>query len=62
MHTIVGLVVSGLGAALVPGIKGVGRDEAVLVPVRWPACQRDIGIAWAEGRYMTPSSRVSAKL
>lgn len=55
VHTIAGLVASGLGVALLPDTKGIDHNELAFVSVRSPVCQRDIGIAWVEGRYMSPA-------
>lgn len=57
VHTIAGLVESRLGVALIPNTLGLDRHEVALLKVDWPVCQREINIAWIEGRYMSPVVR-----
>jgi DNA-binding transcriptional LysR family regulator len=55
LHTIAGLVASGFGISLIPDIKDLDPCKIAKIPVRWPKCERSIGIAWVEGRYLSPS-------
>lgn len=55
LHTIAGLVASGFGVSLIPAIKDLDPSKIARIPVRWPKCERAIGIAWVEGRYLSPS-------
>ncbi|MDF2523473.1 MAG: LysR family transcriptional regulator [Clostridiales bacterium] len=55
VHTIVGLVAAGLGAAFVPDIKGMDRKDIALIHVKSPDCKRDIGIIMAAERYLSPA-------
>ncbi|MCQ6279017.1 LysR family transcriptional regulator [Bacillus sp. EB600] len=55
LHTIAGLVASGLGVSIIPDIKDLDRSKIARIRVRWPKCERAIGIAWVEGRYLSPA-------
>lgn len=55
LHTIAGLVASGLGVSLIPDIKDLDPNKIARIRVRWPKCERAIGIAWVEERYLSPS-------
>jgi DNA-binding transcriptional LysR family regulator len=55
--TVAGLVAEGLGVSLIPGIKGLDKSKICQIPVQWPKCQRVIGMAWIEGRYLSPASK-----
>lgn len=55
LHTIAGLVASGFGVSLIPDIKDLDPSKIARIRVRWPKCERSIGIAWVEGRYLSPS-------
>jgi DNA-binding transcriptional LysR family regulator len=55
LHTIAGLVATGFGVSLIPDIKDLDPSKIARIPVRWPKCERSIGIAWVEGRYLSPS-------
>jgi DNA-binding transcriptional LysR family regulator len=55
LHTIAGLVASGFGVSLIPNIKDLDPSKIAKIRVRWPKCERSIGIAWVEGRYLSPS-------
>jgi DNA-binding transcriptional LysR family regulator len=54
-HTIAGLVAAGLGVAILPEMKGIDSG-LTLLSVRNPGCRRAIGIAWMEGRYLSPAA------
>ncbi|WP_248930714.1 LysR family transcriptional regulator [Paenibacillus hamazuiensis] len=53
--TVAGFVAAGLGVSLLPD---VGLDKSKIAPVRIkaPKCERVIGIAAIEGRYMPPAA------
>ncbi|WP_028403426.1 LysR family transcriptional regulator [Ectobacillus panaciterrae] len=55
--TVAGLVAAGLGVSILPDLKGVDQSKISQIPVRWPKCQRVIGIAWVEGRYLSPAAQ-----
>lgn len=54
--TISGLVAAKLGIALIPHIKGLDITEISQLRVSEPVCQRVIGLAWVEGRYLSPAA------
>ncbi|MBP2653459.1 MAG: transcriptional regulator, LysR family [Firmicutes bacterium] len=56
ISTVAGLVEANLGVALIPKILGYKANISFL-PVSEPTCERTIGIAWMEGRYMPPVSK-----
>ncbi|MBZ5750264.1 LysR family transcriptional regulator [Metabacillus rhizolycopersici] len=55
--TIAGLVAAGLGVSILPNLKGVDQSNISQIPVSWPQCQRTIGLAWIEGRYLSPATQ-----
>lgn len=57
VHTIVAFVAAGLGVTLIPDFKGVDWDKISRIRVQSPNCQRVIGLAWLEGRYLSPSAK-----
>ncbi|MCM3145928.1 LysR family transcriptional regulator [Brevibacillus sp. MER 51] len=54
--TVAGLVAAGLGISLLPNLKGTDQSKITQIPVKSPKCQRTIGIAWVEGRYLSPAT------
>ena len=56
VRTIIGLVASGLGVALIPDTKGIDPNEISMLHVTWPRCRRTIGIAGVNGRYIPPAA------
>ncbi|MGM0878552.1 MAG: LysR family transcriptional regulator [Bacillota bacterium] len=57
VHTIAAFVAAGLGVTLIPDFKGIDWDKISRIRVRSPNCQRVIGLAWVEGRYLSPSAK-----
>ncbi len=57
VHTIVAFVAAGLGVTLIPDFKGIDWDKISRIRVHSPNCQRVIGLAWLEGRYLSPSAK-----
>ncbi|MDQ0197977.1 LysR family transcriptional regulator [Neobacillus ginsengisoli] len=55
--TVAGLVAAGLGISILPNLKGTDQSKISQIRVRWPKCQRTIGIAWVEGRYLSPATQ-----
>ncbi len=55
--TVAGLVSSGMGIAIIPNIKGIDWSIITKIPVSRPKCKREIGIAWVEGRYLSPATQ-----
>lgn len=53
VHTVAGLVESGLGVSLVPKIKGIEQYDLHMIEVDTPNCKREIGLAYIEQRYMS---------
>ncbi|MFN2746750.1 MULTISPECIES: LysR family transcriptional regulator [Bacillus] len=53
--TAAGFVASGLGISILPDLKGLDQSHISKVRISWPECQRLIGIAWIEGRYLSPA-------
>ncbi|MDN4074919.1 LysR substrate-binding domain-containing protein [Fictibacillus sp. CENA-BCM004] len=49
------LVAAGLGISILPNLKGTDQSKITQIPIQNPQCQRTIGIAWVEGRYVPPS-------
>ncbi|MBT2690627.1 LysR family transcriptional regulator [Bacillus sp. ISL-47] len=54
--TVAGLVAEGLGVSLIPDIKGLDSSKVCKIPVHWPTCERVIGMAWLEGKYLSPAT------
>ncbi|WP_088228344.1 LysR family transcriptional regulator [Desulfosporosinus sp. FKB] len=55
--TIMGLVAAKLGIALIPKVKAFDMSGLSQVHVSAPLCQRVIGMAWVEGRYLSPAAK-----
>lgn len=54
--TLAGLVAAGLGVALLPDQKDIDSSKVAKLHVRWPSCERQIGLSWYEGRYLSPTA------
>ncbi|MEC1681558.1 LysR family transcriptional regulator [Bacillus mojavensis] len=52
--TAAGFVAAGLGISILPDLKGLDQSKITKIRVSWPECQRVIGIAWIEGRFLSP--------
>lgn len=57
VHTVVAFVAAGLGVTFIPDFKGVDWDKVSRVRIRSHKCQRVIGLAWMEGRYLSPAAK-----
>lgn len=57
LHTIAGFVAAGLGVALMPEIKDLDPDKVAKIKVCRPKCERSIGIASIEGRYLSAAAK-----
>ncbi|MDN4525096.1 LysR family transcriptional regulator [Fictibacillus fluitans] len=55
--TAAALVAAGLGISILPNLKGTDQSKIVKIPIQNPHCQRTIGIAWVEGRYVSPATQ-----
>ncbi|AME06810.1 LysR family transcriptional regulator [Bacillus siamensis] len=52
--TAAGFTASGLGVSILPDLKGLDQSNLSKIRISWPKCQRVIGIAWIEGRFLSP--------
>jgi DNA-binding transcriptional LysR family regulator len=55
--TVAGLVAAKLGIALIPKIRTFELLGISQVHISEPKCQRVIGMAWVEGRYVSPAAK-----
>ncbi|HWO95676.1 MAG TPA: LysR family transcriptional regulator [Bacillus sp. (in: firmicutes)] len=55
--TVAGLVAAGLGVSILPDLKGVDQSKLAQIRIRGRKCQRVIGIAWIQGRYLSPATQ-----
>ncbi|NRD77057.1 LysR family transcriptional regulator [Bacillus sp. BRMEA1] len=53
--TVAALVAAGLGISILPNLKGTDQSKILQIPIKSPQCHRTIGIAWVEGRYLSPA-------
>lgn len=53
VHTIAGLVESGLGVSLIPQIKGLDQYAVEIIRVDAMNCKREIGLSYLNNRYMS---------
>ena len=54
IHTVAGLVESGLGVSLIPHIKGLEQYNVHIISVNAENCKREIGLAYLQTRFMSP--------
>lgn len=54
--TVAALVAAGLGISILPDLKGIVKSKLLQIPLSWPMSQRRIGLAWVEGRYISPAN------
>ncbi len=57
LTTVASLVAANLGVAIIPHLRGLDLKNLAELPVSEPICQRIIGMAWVEGRYLSPAAR-----
>ena len=55
---VCGLVEAGFGVAFIPALARRGVAEPVQLHIEEPPCQRTIGLAWMEGRYLSSAVRL----
>jgi DNA-binding transcriptional LysR family regulator len=55
--TVAGLVAAGLGISILPNLIGTDQSKISQIPIQSLQCQRTIGIAWVEGRYLSPATQ-----
>ncbi len=53
VHTVAGLVESGLGVSLIPKIKGLEQYNLHIIRVDSNECKREIGLAYIDHRYLS---------
>ncbi|MEK4628049.1 LysR family transcriptional regulator [Solibacillus sp. FSL R7-0682] len=57
VHTLAGLVESGLGVSLIPSIKGLEQYHVKLVKVKAENCKREIGVAYLDNHPMSQATQ-----
>ncbi|NLY80329.1 MAG: LysR family transcriptional regulator [Lysinibacillus sp.] len=55
-HTVAGFVSAGHGVSLIPAIKGLNEYNVKKISVSDPICERNIGVSWVAGRYLSPAA------
>lgn len=55
-HTVAGFVSAGHGVSLIPAIKGLKEYNVKKISVSDPICERNIGVSWVAGRYLSPAA------
>jgi len=60
VHTITGLVESGLGVSLIPYIKGLEQYKIQLIRVNMPNCRREIGLAYSNKHFKSAATKLLA--
>ncbi|MFP3918942.1 LysR substrate-binding domain-containing protein [Lysinibacillus telephonicus] len=56
VHTVAGLVESGLGVSLIPHIKGLDQYKVHIINVDGEDCKREIGLAYLENRFKSAAT------
>ena len=56
--TALGLVGAGLGIALLPDVVGLDYSKTNRIHIIEPLCRRQIGLAWAKKRHLSPSAEL----
>lgn len=57
LNTVAGLISVGLGISIMPEIKEIESSSLVMVDIEDDNSQREIGISWKEGHYLSPAAR-----
>ncbi|MBZ5753917.1 LysR family transcriptional regulator [Metabacillus rhizolycopersici] len=57
VHTVAAFVAAGLGVTIIPEFKGIDWNNITRIRLRAPNSQRVIGLAWVEGRYLSPAAK-----
>lgn len=57
IHTVAGLVESGLGVSLIPNIKGLDQYNIRIIRVDAKGCKREIGLAYKTNRFMGTATK-----
>ncbi|SOC21147.1 DNA-binding transcriptional LysR family regulator [Ureibacillus xyleni] len=56
IHTVAGLVESGLGVSLIPHIKGLEQYKLHIIKVDLDNCKREIGLAYMKNRFKSSAT------
>ncbi len=56
INTAAALVSAHLGVSLLPRITGIETAGLVFIPVSFPVCRREIGLAWSTTRPLSPAA------
>lgn len=57
INTAASLVAARLGVSLLPKITGADTDKLVFIPITFPICKREIGLAWSSTRPLPPAAQ-----
>mgnify|MGYP001469116986 CR=1 FL=1 len=57
IHTVAGLVESGLGVSLIPHIKGIEQYKLEIMKVDLANCKREIGLAYMKNRFKSSATK-----
>lgn len=58
INTAASLVSAHLGVSLLPRITGIETAGLVFLPVSFPVCKREIGLAWSTTRPLSPATHL----
>lgn len=56
INTAASLVAANLGISLLPKLTGVDASDLIYVPISFPICKREIGLAWCSTRPLPPAA------
>lgn len=56
VHTLAGLIASGMGVSILPKIATIVLPGVVFIPFTGASCKREIGLAWNSAAEMPPAS------
>lgn len=56
VHNLISLVAAHLGVSILPAVPYTEEMGVVYIPVRFPVCQRSVGIAWNTRRPLSPAA------
>lgn len=56
VHTLAGLIASGMGVSILPKITTIVLPDVVFIPFTDVSCKREIGLAWNSAAEMPPAS------
>ncbi len=58
VNTATSLVGAHLGVSLLPKTTGMDTAELVFLPISFPVCKREIGLAWSTTRPLSPAAQL----